>query len=119
MGPETVFVLISGPEGTDEIAAVLTALFGVEPLRTSGGLDREFSLGQAAWLVIEGEGWDPWDPSSPDAAYEWDILVDGGPLTSDQQLGRWVFDVLTQSTSWSLALYCTDHISAVRPAQQL
>ncbi|PPJ35804.1 hypothetical protein C5E45_23600 [Nocardia nova] len=57
--------------------------------------------------------------SSPDAAYEWDILVDGGPSTSDEQLGRWMFDVLTQSTSWSLALYYIDHISAVRPAQQL
>ncbi|WP_063007190.1 hypothetical protein [Nocardia kruczakiae] len=118
MGLETVFVLISGPEGKNEIAAVLTALFGVEPLSTNGNVDREFSLGQVAWLVIEGEGWDPWDPSSPYAVYEWDILVDGGPSTSDEHLGRWGFDVLTQSTSWPLA-YCTDHISAVRSVQQL
>ena len=118
MGPEPMFVLIAGAEGKDEIAAVLTALFGVEP-RMSNGVDLEFDLGQCAWLVLDGDGWDPDEDDSPDSAYEWDILVEGGPSTSDNQLAQWVFDGLAQSTAWSLALYSIDHISAVRPAPQL
>ena len=109
---KTVNVLIAGASNT-EIAEQLCRLYAVES--EDVGNEIVIMLSEGAWLSVVGDGWDPMADDSPDAMYEWDILVCGGGWMPVEDLARKVFDDLIAVTPWAIGLFPVDHVTEARP----